>query len=175
MDIKISGTSSTFSERADFGVSMWQTNEGKFVEKDFYTPQEKGEYAEIFGTGLQVIGFTPLIDMRYFSDLYVTNVRLLGLVLLKSLRFGTAIEDSVADFNGPNVVFQLSDEFGQKATPMYKRLIDLCLTDDVTSTIVEIFVRSICAFSYIPNEKAFQSKSATIKVGPVVVKAECPR
>ena len=48
---------------------MWQTSEGKFVDKGFYFSQDKGEYS-LIGSELEAIGRTPLIDIRFGIDFF---------------------------------------------------------------------------------------------------------
>src|SRR5690348_12526430 len=112
-----------------------------------------------------------LINVKF----HLTN-RLLGLVFLKTLRYGIGVEDSVIDSNGLNVEFKLSDEYGQRASPMYRRLAELCLKESVTAFTVETFTRSICAFKFIPIGNNNQRlKSVFVKIGPMEVILEYPR
>lgn len=82
-------------DETDFGVSIWQTKEGKFVNKGFYVNDDKYEYKTV----ARGIFCTPLVDIRSilfrsYHDMY----RLMGLMFLKMLRFGPAVDETVCNF-----------------------------------------------------------------------------
>ena len=99
----------------------------------------------------------------------------MGLVFLKTLRFGVAVEESLAYLDELNNGFFSSDKFGRNATPLYKRLIHLCLKEEVTAVVVESFVRAICSYNFIDSEVIKERQTSTIQVGSIEVKAEYPR
>ena len=99
----------------------------------------------------------------------------MGLVLLKSVRFGKAVEESVAYFNGIQTAFQLGDEFTQKASPMYKRLIQFCLNEEVEAFKVQALEMSICAYNFVPADNTLDRSPMPVNIGSYEVEVELPR
>ena len=99
-------------------------------------------------------------------------LRLCGLVFLKILQVGDGVKESfLTSIDETGISIDLSDKTTKNASERYKRLLQLCLNEDVTSTTVEAFVRSISAYQYTQPNK----EPTFIRVGSLKVEAEPPK
>src|SRR5690242_4826591 len=96
---------------ADFGVSTWQTKEGKFISKPFYLG-DKEEYEVIQRSDQKDLVDTPLIDIRlvfsliehvYLINFFLHIFRLCGLVFLKILQVGNGVNSLLTSYDATGI------------------------------------------------------------------------